>query len=317
MAHCENFNVDTMDLEDGYDPEHWLPIDSVPTAAAAATAAINDNQELTNDNLIEPSSPVPSTSSGNIMSTVQPPTWQSLLQAHQTLLHNKTHMDKRKFNKQVFELLCQTMFCINYHVQTSSMSVQQQQQPPTPPPTTTTTSPGYQSHTDWGHLKEALSNFRESLLNDKEVESEQLVEQVVTFISRTLSPLLTADEKREELQKKCVAFVQELSPQLSIKVGPIIKCYIARKFGASIDDLLAEVHLPEMAVQEKTKMYTRMLNNFLGDTGCLSFACSNRQLMGNILPVDLWFLTFFSFVTARRCRGDNILMLGCSGETIH
>jgi len=122
MAHCENFNVDTMDLEDGYDPEHWLPIDSVPTAAAAATAAINDNQELTNDNLIEPSSPVPSTSSGNIMSTVQPPTWQSLLQAHQTLLHNKTHMDKRKFNKQVFELLCQTMFCINYHVQTSSKS---------------------------------------------------------------------------------------------------------------------------------------------------------------------------------------------------
>ena len=30
---------------------------------------------------------------------------------------------------------------------------------------------------------------------------------------------------------------------------------------------------------------------------------------------DVWFLTFFACVTARRARGDNILQLGCTGNS--
>lgn len=276
MDSRDHTRMDSMDYNDGYNPDYWLPI--CP------------------DDTKEQQSPAPSTSSGNIV----PSNWSSLLQAHETLLQNKTSMDKRKFNKNALELLNQTMSMLQQHVQALS-------------PSFASIPPVQQNSSDLNALKEVLGDFRNRLLNSKEVASEELVEQVVTHISCTLSPLLTADEKREELQKKCLAFVQELSPQLSIKVGPIIKSYIARQFGAGIEDMLAEVRLPDLSLQEKTQMYTRMLNNFFNDSGCISFACSNRHLLGNILPVDLWFLTFFAFVTARRCRGDNILMLGCTG----
>jgi hypothetical protein len=174
-------------------------------------------------------------------------------------------------------------------------------------------SPG--NNIQWDHFKEALGNFRNLLLNEKEMASEELVERVVQFISQSLSPLLTADERREELQKQCLAFVHDLSPQLSLKVGPLIKSCIQRQFGAGIENMLAEVRLPEMSLKEKSQMYSRMLNNFLGDTSSITFACSNRQLLGKLLPVDLWFLTFFAFVTAKRSRGDNLLMLGCVGKS--
>ena len=60
-----------------------------------------------------------------------------------------------------------------------------------------------------------------------------------------------------------------------------------------------------------------MLENFLGDTTSISFAVTNRKMMGNLLPADLWFLTFFSMVTTRRCRGDNLLMLGLVGKDVY
>lgn len=226
---------------------------------------------------------------------------QSLFQAHQSLLQNQPNMDKRTFNKNVLNLFHQTMSALQQYVNAN----------PTPPPILPIRPPDNQ----WDHLKEALGEFRTLLLNSKEMASEELVERVVQYISQTLSPLLTADERREELQKKCLAFVHDLSPQLSLKVGPLIKSCIARQFGVGIEDMLAEVRLPEMSLKDKTQMYTRMLHSFLGDSGSISFACSNRQLLGNLLPVDLWFLTFFAFVTAKRCRGDNLLMLGCVGKS--
>ena len=69
-----------------------------------------------------------------------------------------------------------------------------------------------------------------------------------------------------------------------------------------------------MSLQEKAVMYCRMLSNFIDDPSCVTFATTNKQLLGKLLPVDVWFLTFFVFVTARRVRGDNLLMLGLVGE---
>ena len=111
--------------------------------------------------------------------------------------------------------------------------------------------------------------------------------------------------------------MSELSPQISIKLSPIIKSTISRQFGADIEDMLAEVLLPEMSVRDKSNLYSKMLENFLGDTTSISFAVTNRKMMGNLLPADLWFLTFFSMVTTRRCRGDNLLMLGLVGKDVY
>jgi hypothetical protein len=208
------------------------------------------------------------------------------------------------FNKNALQLLDQTMSLLQHQENGNTSSM---------PSLSLTQS--FDNNIQWGHFKEALGNFRNLLLNEKEMVSEELVERVVQFISQSLSPLLTADERREELQKQCLAFVHDLSPQLSLKFGPLIKSCIQRQFGAGIENMLAEVRLPEMSLKEKSQMYSTMLNNLLTDTSSITFACSNRRLLGNLLPVDVWFLTFFAFVTAKRSRGDNLLMLGCVGKS--
>jgi hypothetical protein len=271
------------------DNRHWLPI------IAATTSDKDENAP----NLFfpalsptPPSSPVASTSA----TKTGPCSWSNIINEHQVLLSNKPNMDRRRFNKSVFMLLNKTISLAQQHLQqANSASI---------------------PHTvnEWEDPKHIFAKFRKELLNPKEMKSEELVESVVAYVNQTLPSLLTADEHKEELQKKSLALLQDLSPQMSIKLAPIVKSYIVRQFGANIEDLLAEVHLPEMSLKEKTNMYTRMLNNFFSDVGCISFALSNRKLLGNLTPSDLWFLTFFAFVTARRCRGDNLLMLGCVGK---
>lgn len=288
-------NDDEINMSDEDDSRHWLPIN----------ASQQDGQGMFfPDVTLSPSSSLPSTSANptpTLPSSFN--TWDSVFAEHAALLSNKSTMDRRKFNKSVMLLLNKAIALAK---------------------STTVVSPqpmmGVSNNNRaimWQDPKVVFGEFRDILLSKNEKKSEELVERLVTFVNQSLSPLLTADEHKEELQRKSVALLQDLSPQMSIKLTPVIKSYIARQFGSNLEDMLAEVSLPEMSLQDKTNLYTRMINRFLDDVGCTSFAFSSRRLLGNISPVDLWFLTFFSFVTVKRCRGDNLLMLGCVGELIH
>jgi len=264
------------------DNRHWLPIYS--------------GQDM----ILPPLSPTPPLSPMPpvvVASTAQLPQceWSNVIYEYDMLLSNKESISRQKFNKSILVLLNKAIGLAKEHLQQGN---------------------GSQRLPTLQNPEEAFSQYRSDLLNAKEIKSEELVERVVAYVNNTLPPLLTADERKEELQKKSLALLQDLSPQMSIKLAPIVKSYISRQFGCAIEDMLAEVCLPELSLKDKTSMYTRMVSNFLDDPSCLSFALSNRQLLGNITPVDLWFLTFFAFVTVRRCRGDNLLMLGCVGETL-
>lgn len=284
MASSED-DDDHIRLVDEDDSHHWVPIQQTEQDGQGM-----DFPELTPTPSL-PMSPIPSTSAY----APEHKTWNSIIDEHNALLSNKATMDRRKFNKSVLILLNKTIALVKETLLSNTIMA------PNVIP--------------WHNQNAAFSKYRDILLNDKEIKSEELVEQIVFFVNQNMSPLLTADERKEELQKKSLALLQDLSPQMSIKLAPIVKSYIARQFGVNIEDMLAEVSLPELSLQDKTAMYTRMIDNFLDDVGCISFAFSNRRLLGNIAPVDLWFLTFFAFVTVRRCRGDNLLMLGCVGKS--
>lgn len=262
----------------------WLPIHSQQDGQGMFLPSLSPTP---------PASPIP-------MASTQLPQceWTTVIHEYEALLTNKASMDRRKFNKSISRLLDKTMVLAKQHLQQINLTVKQ--------------DPLIQ----WQNAEEAFSKYRKELLNPKEMKSEELVEQVVAYVNSSMPAFLTADERKEELQKKSLSLLQDLSPQMSIKLAPILKSYISRLFGCALDDMLAEVCLPELSLKDKTSMYTRMINNFLDDVSCLSFALSNRRLLGNIAPVDLWFLTFFAFVTVRRSRGDNLLMLGCVGELI-
>lgn len=266
---------DVDDDDDDDDNHFWLPIERE-----------QDGQGVLFSPTPSLSSPVASTST-----QLPPCEWSRAIQEYGVLLSNKASMDRRKFNKSILVLLNKVIHLAKVHLQQNTFALK------------------------WQNPEEAFGEYRHDLLNAKEMKSEELVERVVAYVNQGLPTLLTADERKEELEKKSIALLQDLSPQMSIKLAPIVKSYISRQFGCAIDDMLAEVCLPELSLRDKTAMYTRMINNFLDDPSCLSFALSNRQLLGNITPVDLWFLTFFAFVTVRRCRGDNLLMLGCVGKS--
>lgn len=227
--------------------------------------------------------------------------WDDIIRAYQLLLQQKSSMSGRRFNKKALELL------------DACIRLASQSNPSSQAPTSVDNFPT----TEWNFEQENLSKFRAILLNDKELASEDLVQQIVQWVNKGLPDHMTADEKKDTLFKKSMAFVQELSPALAIKTGPIIKSCVAQMFDSQLDHLFAEIKMPEMTVKEKSIMYRRMLGNFLDDAKSVSFAFTNKQLLGRLQPKDLYFLTFFACVTVRRCRGDNLLQLGCVGMKVY
>ena len=221
--------------------------------------------------------------------------WAAFIQEYDALMMSKGKIDTRRFNMEAILLLNKCVATIR--------SMNGVYAKPTQGPSFSEDPNG-----------EAFGEFRRLLLTAKDMASEVLVEKVVAFVNQGLSPLMTADERKEELQKKTISFISGLSPQMSIKTTPIVKSYIAQMFGSDLDDLLGEVRLPEMSLKEKTLIYTRMFENFFDHSRCISFAATNKQLLGDLDPADVWFLTFFAFVTVKRSRGDNLLMLGCVGK---
>ena len=295
----------------------WLsnsPVEFTPLPSSLGGPVEQDGQGMSFSNLSTPlPSSLPSMSPQPCSTSPfdyqgQDTSWASVCQEYAALMNSKGEMDGRKFNKLALALLKK---CIGKARQSHEQTAHLFSIPTKEESILNPVVPVLHN------AKELFGDFRNLLLNAKELHSEELCSQVVAFVDKTLPPLLTIDERKEELQKKCIYFLSELSPQISIKLSPIIKSTISRQFGADIEDMLAEVLLPEMSVRDKSNLYSKMLENFLGDTTSISFAVTNRKMMGNLLPADLWFLTFFSMVTTRRCRGDNLLMLGLVGKDVY
>lgn len=237
--------------------------------------------------------------------------WAELVGRHNRLMNEKKTMTTRHFNKSSLELL--NAFAAKSQKQLTTLDLVGEGGGSNPGRAGSLSVPLGET-AEWASEKEALSDFRAQLLNQKEIVSEELVARVVAYIQSQLPPLLTADEKRETLLKKSLAFVLELSPQLSIKMAPVIRTYVSRLFDAQMDNLFAEIRMPEMPVGEKALLYRRMFSNFFDDDKSVTFTATNKALLGKIAMRDLYFLTFYAVVTSRRHRGDNLLQLGCVGK---
>lgn len=227
--------------------------------------------------------------------------WSDLVNLHADLMAQKGKMDSRLYNKKAQELL-------------QAFVLKSPPLPPSTSPVAATASALSAEQADWASEKEALGHFRSLLLSKKEMKSEELVTRVCQYIHSQLPPLLTADEKKEQLLKKSLAFVLELSPQVSLKTAPVIRSYVSQMFDSQLDNMFAEIRMPEMPIKDKALLYRRMFNNLFDDDKSVSFAATNKALLGKLTIRDLYFLTFYACVTSRRHRGDNLLQLGCVGK---
>jgi len=151
------------------------------------------------------------------------------------------------------------------------------------------------------------------LLNQRELTGEEMVAKIMDHVEQRLPPDMSADEKRQALYRGIMDKLNELSASLQIRLGPIAKSLMQFRQNRDMNELFAEVQLPELNLKEKSLLYGRMLFRLLDDPASVSYATTNPKLLGKLAAKDVWFLTFFSFVTCKRTKGDNLLQLGCCG----
>ncbi len=132
-------------------------------------------------------------------------------------------------------------------------------------------------------------------------------------VEQRFPPDMSADEKRQALFRGIMDKLNELSASLQIRLGPIAKSLMMFCQNRDMNELFAEVQLPELSLKDKSLNYGRMLFKLLDDPACVFYTNTNPKLLGSLPARDVWFLTFFSFVTCKRTKGDNLLQLGCSG----
>jgi hypothetical protein len=155
--------------------------------------------------------------------------------------------------------------------------------------------------------------YKSILLNQRELTGEEMVAKIMDYVEQRLPPDMSADEKRQALFRGIMDKLNELSASLQIRLGPIAKSLMMFRQNRDMNELFAEVQLPELSLREKSLLYGRMLFKLLDDPDYVSYTTTNPKLLGNLPPKDVWFLTFFAFVTCKRTKGDNLLQLGCSG----
>jgi hypothetical protein len=90
---------------------------------------------------------------------------------------------------------------------------------------------------------------------------------------------------------------------------------MTRREEAEMDGLFYNMLVPQKTRRELSSIYGVMFGKFIDNDRYVSFATGSPRMLGNIAPVDMWFLTFFVFVTCRRVRGDKLLQLGCVGKS--
>lgn len=151
------------------------------------------------------------------------------------------------------------------------------------------------------------------MLNRRELTGEELVAKIMSHVEKRLPVHLSADESRQALFRGVFDKLNDFSASLQVRLGPIAKSLMLFCQNRDMNELFAEVQLPELSVKEKSIIYSRMLSKLLEDPASVSYTTSNPKLLGNVAARDVWFLTFFSFVTCKRSKGDNLLQLGCSG----
>jgi hypothetical protein len=163
--------------------------------------------------------------------------------------------------------------------------------------------------------EEIITEYKVKILSTKEVRSDELVAKIVQAVEAQIPPHLSAEERRETLERAVLAKLSAASSCLHLKLNRLFKSFMTRREEAEMDGLFYNYLVPQKTRRELSSIYGTMFDKFIGNDRLVSFATGNPRMLGNIAPVDMWFLTFFVFVTCRRIRGDKLLQLGCVGKS--
>lgn len=150
-----------------------------------------------------------------------------------------------------------------------------------------------------------------SLVSAREFVTESFLKEIIDTLPEppNSSAVELAKTWKDEAKKR----ITGLSVTLSHRVQPIVQLMLEQKLADSMDKSFLTIEMSEPCLKTMALQYQQCFNTWVDADAHVSFKATNTLLLGNIAVKDMYILTFFSFLTCKRTKNDNILQLGLVG----
>lgn len=152
-----------------------------------------------------------------------------------------------------------------------------------------------------------MENYCNILLTQRDLASAELLNSIIQEATSQLPSDISADERLDMLTRKTNEALMQLSTSLLLKLGPSVKTILSHQNSIGIDQELVSIKVPLLPIQEKTTIYHRMFFNIVDNVECTSFACVNRNLLGQLSEKEMFILLLFIFINCKRVKYDDLL----------
>lgn len=149
------------------------------------------------------------------------------------------------------------------------------------------------------------------LVSAREIVTESFLKDI--FDSLPDPPNSSAVELARAWKEEAKKKITNLSVTLSHRVQPIVNLLLEQKLSNSIDKQFVTVAAVEHDLLDMVNKYRKCFNIWVDAVRCVSFKATNTLLLGKVHAKDMYILTFFSFLTCKRSKFDNVLQLGMVG----
>ena len=160
--------------------------------------------------------------------------------------------------------------------------------------------------------EDSLEEDLKSALSQRDQNLENVIKRLTDALP-IQSSCSTSDEMTQDWMKNISKRIAEISPTLSHRLAPLLQHILTQKANAILAESYISVPVPESDLATTCSAFRVSFDSWVDADDCVSFRVKNTALLGSLSPKDYFLLTLFSMATSRRAKGDNMLMLGCTG----
>jgi hypothetical protein len=157
-----------------------------------------------------------------------------------------------------------------------------------------------------------MTSYQEGdLISARELVTESFLKEILDSLPEppNSSAVELARAWKDEAKKR----IGDMSITLSHRVQPIVQLMLEQKLAKAMDKSFSTIQTVEPSIVEMVNKYKKCFNTWIDDGQNVSFKATNLGLLGSVSAKDMYILTFFTFLTCKRTKNDNILQLGLVG----
>jgi len=151
------------------------------------------------------------------------------------------------------------------------------------------------------------------LVSNKEKVIEEYLDGIFATLEKpdNVSGVQLARLWKQEVREK----IYRDSKTLSFKSLPLVQHILDQKMDELFEKSYGTLEERKIDAKEMAEKYTLYFNQWIDCDSHVSFKTAKPKLLGGINIKDAWILTFFAFLTCKRNKDDNMLMLGLVGAS--